>query len=182
MLIEDLNVSISFLNDSKTFVGVLTTIVLMCVLIGDNNFIYEILKNTVDQIQKIHKTKTDNIIKNIKDIMDFDDLFKSSDYKLVLLCANGKTENSEKEKTDALKLVNYVQKRCQQFRFKYIKPVPPSLALDINNKPKDQEHFLAPLFCFFYSIILFIFDEILALKHLPYNNLFVIFSCLVLPV
>ncbi len=173
MLIEDINVSVSFLNDSKTFVGVLSTIVLMCVLIGDNNFIYKILKTTVNQIQNKYKDKTTKINKAIKDILDFGELTGNAQYKVVILWAD---ENNARSSDDALKietlnLIRDVQNKCQQFRFKYIKPVP--RALNINNKPKDQEHFLAPLYCFFFTIIIFVFDEVLRTKQFPYNDFFI---------
>lgn len=67
--------SLIFLGDSQTFVGVLATIIVMCVIVGESNFIYKILN-------LIKKQMSDNMA-DISAEVSYSKLHDDSDYKLL---------------------------------------------------------------------------------------------------
>lgn len=69
--------SISFLGSSQTFVGILATLIILCIGRNDNNFIYEVLKDIKSQIVEYTK--------RIKPTISLDSVKESSDYKSIFL-------------------------------------------------------------------------------------------------
>lgn len=169
MLIDiiDINTSILFLGHSQTFVGLLSTIVILCVIIGKDNFLYTILLRIAENLQKTLDDK--NTISNV----DVDDVKKTEKYKLLQQCAGGKTKNSVEDMNRAQSLLDDINTKLQEFSFSYITRSKQKHSPDLAARTKEPEHFLAPLYCFLFTLLLFLFDEALRTSRLPYNNFFI---------
>lgn len=89
--------SVSLLGDSQTFVGILATLVILCIAQNANNFMFEVLKDIKEEIVRYTK--------KLKPTISLDSIKESSDYKSLFLF----TEN-KKQKGRMMSFVKFVKK------------------------------------------------------------------------
>lgn len=170
-----MEISITLLGKSQTFVGVLSTLLILCITRNENNFILDVLKKIKSQVV--------SYIKGLKPDSFFEE-FSSSEFKLLKQFL-GNTSNQTSHKSLYQECVNQIiiyqslassyQQRFTQWDMKA-----DSFAKRIENK---EEQLMAPLSIFAYSIIVFAYDELLRSSYIPYKFFFLqslaIFSILV---
>lgn len=155
--------SICLLGDSQTFVGVLATLAILCITRNSNNFIYGILKDIKAQIiEYTQKLKPD---------FKFNAIKKSGNYKSIFLFSqNEKYKNENKELYDAcinaVAKVN-VEKFALQAKLTDWDRNIIGFTDAIENKKEQQK---GPMFAFAYCVLVFVFDELLRSKFIPYNQ------------
>ena len=152
--------SIIFLGGSQTFVGVLATVIVMCVLAGENNFIYKILS--------LIKAQMADSLKNVSSDIYFSKLSNNSDYKLLkLLMSGNRTDISGQQKAEGGTLLSRISLWKSTFQVENVKP---------QLQGEDREISLAPLYTFLFVLVVFLFDELLRSSMIPCNDFMV--SCL----
>lgn len=145
--------SIIFLGGSQTFVGVLATVIVMCVLAGENNFIYKILS--------LIKAQMADNLKNVSSEINFLKLHNNSDYKLLKVLMGGKENLNEQQKTTGGKLLNQINLWKANFQIESAKP---------QLHGEDREISLAPLYTFMFVLVVFLYDELLRSSMIPCND------------
>ena len=155
--------SISFLGSSQTFVGILATLIILCIGRNDNNFIYEVLKDIKSQIVEYTK--------RIKPTISLDSVKESSDYKSIFLFTqNEKYKETYKdlyeECTKAIGNIDLAKFELQAKITNWDNNVI-NFADAIENKKEQQK---GPMFAFAYSIVIFIFDELLRCQYVPFDE------------
>lgn len=148
--------SIIFLGGSQTFVGVLTTVIVMCVLAGDNNFIYKILS--------LIKTQMADNLKNVSSDINYNKLNDNSDFKLLKVLMDDKGNLSEEQKAEGGKILNRINLWKSDFQIENAKP---------QLYGEDREISLAPLYTFLFVLVVFLFDELLRSSMVPCNDFLV---------
>ncbi len=142
-----------FLGDSQTFLGILATIVVLCVLLNDSNFIHNILvsikKQVFSSVESILASNRDEADRRVNKLMEMTSLY--NDYLML------KTEKGELTLKGA--------KILQNIFFIRTNIINESLWLSEKYKKifdflsiKEEESF-APLYVFFYCIVVFVVDE-----------------------
>lgn len=159
-MIAETEISFQYLGSSQTFVGTLATIVLMCILVGNSNFIYTILKAVANQMQKQCNPS------DLPSKVSFAGLYGNDSYKLLQLSADETNKQKPELRNKASQKLLEISMQISQFQFQYIPP-------KLSSKVKSPEHFLAPLYSFAFVMIMFIFDELLRSSHIGCNDLLV---------
>lgn len=159
-MIAETEISFQYLGSSQTFVGTLATIVLMCILVGNSNFIYTILKAVANQMQKQCNPS------DLPSKVSFVELYGNDSYKLLQLSADESNKQRPEVRNKASQKLLEITMQISQFQFQYIPP-------KLSSKVKSPEHFLAPLYSFAFVMIMFIFDELLRSSHIGCNDLLV---------
>lgn len=155
--------SISFLGSSQTFVGILATLVILCISRNDNNFIYEVLKDIKSQIVEYTK--------KIKPTITLDSVKVTSEYKSIFLFTqNEKYRETNKDLYDecskAIGNIDLARFELQSKITNWDNNVI-NFAAAIENRKEQQK---GPMFAFAYSIVVFIFDELLRCQYVTYND------------
>ena len=148
--------SIVFLGGSQTFLGVLATIIVMCVLKGDSNFIFKILTLIKEQMAEN--------LKNVSADVNFDRLHNDSDYKLLRILLGNKKQLTPQQIEEGVTLLNDVNIWKSSFQVESAKP-------DLQGI--DHELTLAPLYTFLFVLVVFFFDEFLRSDVVPFNDFLV---------
>lgn len=148
--------SIVFLGGSQTFLGVLATIIVMCVLKGDSNFIFKILTLIKEQMAEN--------LKNVSADVNFDRLHNDSDYKLLRVLLGNKKQLTPQQIEEGVTLLNDVNIWKSSFQIESAKP-------DLQGI--DHELTLAPLYTFLFVLVVFFFDEFLRSDVVPFNDFLV---------
>ena len=151
-----LSSGIMFLDGSQTFVGVLATIIVMCVLAGENNFIYKILT--------LIKTQMADNLKNVSSDINFCKLKNDSDYKLLKVLMGDKKRLTNEQRIKGGALLSRISLWKSTFQIEHAKP---------ELSGEDREISLAPLFTFMFVLVVFIYDELLRSALVPFNDFFV---------
>lgn len=82
--------SVELLGSSQTFLGTLTTLIILCIFANENNFIYKILDNVVGNFQEeIEKLRVNT---------NFENVINSSDYKLLTRVVGNEKEDEALKK------------------------------------------------------------------------------------
>lgn len=147
------------LGNSQTFIGVLATIVILCVVTGSGNFIYTILEGfarpTRRNIGKL-KDKLGNqvsFLRNAKPHKDFLDFVES-------INGNSSLSSSIKDISNQYKILYTIS--IDEFTGRYSS----TYLVPLENRSKDirrsREQTFAPLFVFAYCVLVFICDEVVA--------------------
>lgn len=144
---------IIFLGGSQTFVGVLATVIVMCVLAGENNFIYKILS--------LIKAQMADNLKNVSSDIYFSKLDNSSDFKLLKVLIGDENRLDEKQKTEGGILLNRIKLWKSTFQIENVKP---------HLQGEDREISLAPLYTFLFVLVVFLYDEMLRSSMIPFND------------
>lgn len=148
--------SIIFLGGSQTFVGVLATVIVMCVLAGENNFIYKILS--------LIKAQMADNLKNVSSDINYDKLNNNSDFKLLKLLMSNKSKLNDDQKSEGGRILNRINLWKSTFQVENAKP---------QLQGVDREISLAPLYTFLFVLVVFLYDELLRSSMIPYNDFMV---------
>ena len=148
--------SVIFLGGSQTFVGVLTTVIVMCVLAGDNNFIFKILS--------LIKTQMADNLKNVSSDINYNKLYDNSDFKLLKVLMDDKGNLSEDQKAEGGKILNQINLWKSDFQIENVKP---------QLYGEDREISLAPLYSFLFVLVVFLYDEMLRSSAIQFNDFLV---------
>ena len=151
-----LSSSIIFLGGSQSFVGVLATVIVMCVLAGENNFIYKILS--------LIKAQMADNLKNVSSDINFDKLNNNSDFKLLKILMSDKARLTEQQKNEGGNLLNRANLWKSTFQIENAKP---------QLQGEDREISLAPLYTFLFVLVVFLYDELLRCSMIPFNDFLV---------
>lgn len=150
-----------FLGGSQTFIGILASLIVLCVLLDKSNFIHSIL----DEIGK----RIDEEMKNLDKEIGIDvnnDVPKESDYKLLQRHIKELREKEERQPEykpqlkKALAMDMKLQATFDQLKSEYspkfLKP-----AHDLIEKIQEsKEQVIAPLYALLFCLAVFICDEI----------------------
>lgn len=145
------------LDKSQTFIGVLATIVILCVVANSGNFIYEIFAGVIKQT----KEEIQDYLKHIAAISK--EFIQTKEYKQVLseieYCESLDADASTTMSNKILAYKIELSARTERYLNKYS-----SIFLRINariDEIKDsKEQTFAPLYVFGFCIMLFLCDEI----------------------
>lgn len=153
--------SIDFLGGTQTLVGVLATLVILCMFNQQSNFTLPILK----EIRKKVKRK----LKALKITADTDKIANSSDYKWL---ESYLEESSDKELCD--------EGSVHMYKIKQLLSRAPFVSIPIDNHLKtlrkysiSREQLVAPMFTFLFCLIIFMYDELLRTNAVVYNDLLI---------
>lgn len=155
--------SVILLGNSQTFVGIIATLVILCIARNTNNFIYEVLSDIKCEIVEYTK--------KLKPTVSLDSVKVSSDYKSIFLYS----ENEKHKKSNA-KLYEKCKIAIMQIDIlKFALQVKLTdwdksiidFADAIENKKEQQK---GPMFAFAFCIVVFIFDELLRCDEIKYNQ------------
>ena len=144
-----------FLGASQTFIGVLLTIFLLCIFHeNSNNFIEKMLQAIKNNIcSKIESLKNQNSLHEIKDIPEYKQL-------TTFLQSTPLDDKQKKLHEEGSKISTFYLTEKSKLLTKYA-----PLQVEFNNLNQiidnAKEQVWAPLFCFLYCVLLFVFDEFL---------------------
>lgn len=150
-----------FLGGSQTFIGILASLIVLCVILDKSNFIHSIL----DEIGK----RIDEEIKNLDSTVGIEvinDVPENSDYKLLHYYIDGLNKKKDKDPeakrsfNKAVAMDMKLQATFDQLKSGYspklLKP-----AHDLIEKIQDsKEQVIAPLYALLFCLAIFICDEI----------------------
>lgn len=141
--------TISLLGGSQTFLGIIATLTILCILHNDGNFITKMLSLVYDRIKK----EIGELSKKVK-VAQSD----STEWKLLMLfLSNDKQDELHEEGARVMRDIN---SRIDEKSIEY-------MGLEVTNKPfldhvsTCSEHIMAPFYSFFYCLLVFIYDEVL---------------------
>lgn len=146
------------LGNSQTFLGVLATIIMLFIIEDKSNLISYILTEIGEKLNEQIKALT--VTTSLEESVQ-----QSANYKLLRYFMD--RENVTKSLHDeGAELLAKITTERANFQTKYIEVENPNL---INPKiiVKAKEILLAPLYTFFFTIAIFVFDEILRFKNIP---------------
>lgn len=164
-----------FLGYSQTFLGVLASLFVVCIVLNPNNFIYNVLKNIENRIQDEIKDY-DNNVSNFNKIEDLENEFG---YRFLVQYINNNdekdiTDNDEKDITGkknesltkkAMEKEMEIRTRFNQLKSRssdeIIRPAFEILNGILTSEKTSKEWVIAPLYALFCCIVLFICDELL---------------------
>lgn len=147
--------SIAFLGESQTFVGVLATVIVMCVIVGDSNFIHKIL-------DLIKRQMADNL-KNVSAEVSFAKLHDDSDYKLLKVLISDKKMPPEHQSVGG-QLLSDISLWKSTVQVESAKP---------EMQGVDRELTQAALYSFLFVLVVFLFDELFRTTLISYNDFMV---------
>lgn len=141
--------TISLLGGSQTFLGIIATLTILCILHNDGNFITKMLSLVYDRIKK----EIGELSKKVK-VAQSD----STEWKLLMLfLSNDKQDELHEEGARVMRDIN---SRIDEKSIEY-------MGLEVTNKPfldhvsTCSEHIMAPFYSFLYCLLAFIYDEVL---------------------
>lgn len=141
--------TISLLGGSQTFLGIIATLTILCILHNDGNFITKMLSLVYDCIKK----EIGELSKKVK-VAQSD----STEWKLLMLfLSNDKQDELHEEGARVMRDIN---SRIDEKSIEY-------MGLEVTNKPfldhvsTCSEHIMAPFYSFLYCLLVFIYDEVL---------------------
>lgn len=141
--------TISLSGGSQTFLGIIATLTILCILHNDGNFITKMLSLVYDRIKK----EIGELSKKVK-VAQSD----STEWKLLMLfLSNDKQDELHEEGARVMRDIN---SRIDEKSIEY-------MGLEVTNKPfldhvsTCSEHIMAPFYSFLYCLLVFIYDEVL---------------------
>lgn len=153
--------SIDFLGGTQTLVGVLATLVILCMFNQQSNFTLPILK----EVRKKVKRK----LKALKITVNTDEIANSSDYKWL---ESYLKKSSDKGLCD--------EGSVHMYKINQLLSRAPFFSIPIDNHLKtlrkysiSREQLVAPMFTFLFCLIIFMYDELLRTNAVVYNDLLI---------
>ena len=156
-----------FLGYSQTFLGVLASLFVVCIVLNPNNFIYNILKNIENRIQDEIKDY-DNNVSNFNKIENLENEFG---YRFLVQYINNNDEKditgkkNESLTKKAMEKEMEIRTRFNQLKSRssdeIIRPAFEILNGILTSEKTSKEWVIAPLYALFCCIVLFICDELL---------------------
>lgn len=155
--------SVCLLGGSQTFVGILATLVILCIAQNANNFMFEVLKDIKEEIVRYTK--------KLKPTISLDSIKESSDYKSLFLFTENKKQKGEEDEfckvcKEAVAKIDIAKFSLQSKLTNWDKTVI-DFADAIENKKEQQK---GPMFAFAYCIVVFICDELLRCSYITFNQ------------
>lgn len=149
------------LGSSQTFLGTLATLAILCIFHNDNNFIYKILEAVrTDFQEEINKLRTH---------IRFENITKTAEYKLLIFFINDSRSDFNK-KQEGTKLLTEIARVQQELQFKYGVPLETEGDTQFERIKTAKEQVIAPLYTFGSCVLIFIFDELLRMPQIKYND------------
>ena len=149
------------LGSSQTFLGTLATLAILCIFHNDNNFIYKILEAVrTDFQEEINKLRTH---------IRFENITKTAEYKLLMFFVNDPRSDFNK-KQEGTKLLTEIARVQQELQFKYGVPLETEGDTQFERIKTAKEQVIAPLYTFGSCVLIFIFDELLRMPQIKYND------------
>lgn len=149
------------LGSSQTFLGTLATLVILCIFHNDNNFIYKILEAVrADFQEEINKLRMH---------IRFENITRTAEYKLLIFFVNDPRSDLNK-KQEGTKLLTEIAKIQQELQFKYGVPLETEGDTQFEKIKTAKEQVIAPLYTFGLCVLIFIFDELLRMPQIKYND------------
>lgn len=149
----------TLLGDSQTFIGVLATIVLLCVVTESSNFLFVILegyaKPTRKNIKNLKK-QIDRLISNLKESAENNTLFALVDK------IRKNTQSSKYLKDKALEYKTYIRFSLDDIYSELDSSYMDPFRRRCNAIKHSKEQTFAPLFVLGYCIVIFLCDELVA--------------------
>ncbi len=142
--------TINLLGGSQTFLGVIATLTILCILNNDGNFITKMLSLVFERIQKQIEILSQKRIK----------VAPSESTEMKLLVRFLSEENQDELHNEGAKVLRDINNNIDAKSIEY-------MGLEGTNKPfwervsTCSEHIMAPFYSFLYCLIVFIFDEVL---------------------
>ena len=158
------------LGYSQTFMGVLTSLLVLCIIINNSNFIHEILGKIGDKIDK----EIESLDHTINIEAAYYKLTKKASYKLLQCFIDTPHEKERRGElySQALQLDMKLKASFDNFKSEYSpKFIRPARAL-IQTVKDSREQVISPLYALLYCLIVFICDEIL--YNLPTAGNFIV--------
>lgn len=165
-----------FLDYSQTFIGVLTSLVVLCVIINSSNFIHEILKKIGDKIDE----EIDSLDHTINIEAAYDKAVKGqAPYKLLQKFIEDPWESKQNKGnkqedlySNALQLDMKLKASFDNFKSEYSpKFIKPARTL-IKTVKDSREQVISPLYVLLYCLVIFICDEIV--YNIPNTESFIV--------
>lgn len=141
--------AINLLGGSQTFLGVIATLTILCILHNDGNFITKMLSLVFDRIQKQIEILSDKIKVTPSD---------STEMKLLVRFLSEKEQ--DELHNEGAKVLRDINNNINAKSIEY-------MGWEGINKPflerisTCSEHIMAPFYSFLYCLIVFVFDEVL---------------------
>lgn len=141
--------TISLLGDSQTFLGIIATLTILCILHNDGNFITKMLSLVYDRIKK----EIGELSKKVK-VAQSD----STEWKLLMLFLSNEKQDELHE--EGARVMRDITSRIDEKSIEY-------MGLEGTNKPfldhvsTCSEHIMAPFYSFLYCLLVFVYDEML---------------------
>lgn len=141
--------TINLLGGSQTFLGVIATLTILCILKNDGNFITKMLSLVFDRIQEQIKILSNKIKATSPETTE-----------MKLLMRFLKEETDDELHNEGAKVLRDINNNIDEKSIEYMR-------LEGANKPLFDnistclEHIMAPFYSFLYCMIVFIFDEAL---------------------
>lgn len=141
--------TISLLGDSQTFLGIIATLTILCILHNDGNFITKMLSLVYDRIKK----EIGKLSKKVK-VAQSD----STEWKLLMLFLSNEKQDELHE--EGARVMRDITSRIDEKSIEY-------MGLEGTNKPfldhvsTCSEHIMAPFYSFLYCLLVFVYDEML---------------------
>ena len=169
---------INLLGGSQTFLGVLTTLVILCIFSNKSNFIHIILTNIISKItSQINFLKTNT---RIEEIFKSNNYVTASNYVKRKIKEDSDAKKNQNNRTsekalineEALKGVKILEKISSvrdNLQYDFF-PTENHIQNGVDVINGSLEQFLAPLYTFFFCITVFIFDELLRHSYIPYKD------------
>ncbi|WP_338336545.1 hypothetical protein [Marseilla massiliensis] len=166
-----MNEPFELLGSSQTFLGVLVTIIILFIIEDKTNLITYILKEIGLKLKKQIEALT------ITTSLD-DSVLQSSDYKLLKYFMNNDDSDKDLHEEGAGLLAKISTERAK-FQVRYINVENKDLTL-FDKIVGAKEILLAPLYTLFFTITIFIFDELFRFRNdIPNDLMFSVLSCFV---
>lgn len=154
--------SIILLGNSQTFLGVISTLIILCIAKNQNNFIYCIL----NKIRSVFL----EYISHVKPNISFKDIKEESSYKTISLFLKSKENRLEETSIydNCTQIQANMESEVLMFQDKITdwESTYKKYAENIERKTEQEN---APLFAFAFSIVVFIFDELLRCSYVDFK-------------
>jgi hypothetical protein len=142
----------TFLGSSSTFLSVLVTLIVLCILSNDSNFIHEILTDI--------KNKINIQIRSLKNESDFGSITSTNEYKLLQYYIKAENHADNDLYNEALNLDLKIRYQIATYQSNvsndWMKPAQDTTDLISNSK----EQMLSPLFALMIALVGFIAEEV----------------------
>lgn len=149
--------TINLLGGSQTFLGVIATLTILCILHNDGNFITKMLSLVFERIKK-----QIGILSKIKIVLP-----ESTEMKLLVRFLS--EEKQDDLHDEGARLLRNINNEIDAKSIEY-------MGLESTNKPflervsTCSEHIMAPFYSFLFCLIVFIYDEVLR-SSIPYKDM-----------
>lgn len=145
------------LGESQTFIGVLTTVVVLCVVTESGNFVFKIFESIIESTEEEIHSIQDKVSETITKLLKF---WENSDLKELIQKADSFKQISKEKKSEIITQQMMFELKTSQYSLsfseKYFLPI--YAQIDLIKYSKEQT--FSPLFIFAYCLVVFLCDEL----------------------